>query len=185
MPGILPPRIQSNPTGSKLYNAVESEHELGWNNFMKGRIAKQWCVVQALYCWSFPKSKVFDEQQWTTKLIKAIWTPFIDVWNASSALLHTDMENKITNILDKQVRKLYALKHSMFASDRLLFHLDITGRLKTSQESKCLWWESVKIALHKYNVVHKRAPSQGVITEFFQPPQTNQGAIMHQINNHS
>eukprot|EP00957_Ditylum_brightwellii_P024272 1830806-Ditylum_brightwellii.AAC.1 len=57
---ILPPRIPSNPTGSKLCNAVETQHELGWNNFMKGKIATQWCVAQASYCHSFPKPKEFD-----------------------------------------------------------------------------------------------------------------------------
>eukprot|EP00957_Ditylum_brightwellii_P103776 7905806-Ditylum_brightwellii.AAC.1 len=57
MPCILPPRIPSNPTGLKLCNAVETQHELGWNNFMKGRIAKQWCEAQALYCRSFCKPK--------------------------------------------------------------------------------------------------------------------------------
>eukprot|EP00957_Ditylum_brightwellii_P166218 12653742-Ditylum_brightwellii.AAC.1 len=74
MPGIMPPRVPSDPTCSELCNAVESQHELGWNNFMKGRIAKEWCEAQALYCRFFPKPKVFDERQWTTKLIKAIWT---------------------------------------------------------------------------------------------------------------
>eukprot|EP00957_Ditylum_brightwellii_P111930 8536110-Ditylum_brightwellii.AAC.1 len=78
MPCILPPRIPSNPTGSKLCDSVETQHELGWNNFMKGRIAKQWCKAQALYCCSFPKPKESDERQWTTKLIRAIWANFID-----------------------------------------------------------------------------------------------------------
>eukprot|EP00957_Ditylum_brightwellii_P007382 559429-Ditylum_brightwellii.AAC.1 len=109
MPGIMPPRNPTDPTGSKLCNAVESQHDLGWNNFMKGRIAKEWYKAQALYCWSFPKPKVFNERQWTTKLIKAIWIMFIDVWNARNAYLHTDMENQTTNVLDKQVKKAYAL----------------------------------------------------------------------------
>eukprot|EP00957_Ditylum_brightwellii_P064830 4918464-Ditylum_brightwellii.AAC.1 len=74
MSGIMPPRIPSDPTGSKLCNAVESQHDLGWNNCMKGRITKEWCEAQASYCQSFPKPKAFDERQWTTKLIKAIWT---------------------------------------------------------------------------------------------------------------
>eukprot|EP00957_Ditylum_brightwellii_P023101 1742893-Ditylum_brightwellii.AAC.1 len=38
---IIPPRIPSDPTGLKLCNAVESQHDLGWNNFMKGRITKE------------------------------------------------------------------------------------------------------------------------------------------------
>eukprot|EP00957_Ditylum_brightwellii_P076732 5832479-Ditylum_brightwellii.AAC.1 len=100
---------------SKALHAVETQHELGWNNVMKGRIVKQWCTTQALYCHSFPKPKEFDESQWTTKLIKAIGTIFIDVWNARNAHLHIGMENQTANVLDKQVRKAYALKHSMFA----------------------------------------------------------------------
>eukprot|EP00957_Ditylum_brightwellii_P126807 9666324-Ditylum_brightwellii.AAC.1 len=62
MPCIMLPRIPSNSTGSKLCNAVESQHELGWNNFMKDRIAKEWCEAQASYCQSFPKPIFFDER---------------------------------------------------------------------------------------------------------------------------
>eukprot|EP00957_Ditylum_brightwellii_P078161 5942441-Ditylum_brightwellii.AAC.1 len=105
MPSLLPPRIPTDSTGLKLCDAVETQHDLGWNNSMKGRIAKQWCTAQATYCCSFPKPKEFDECQWTTKLIKVIWTIFIDVWNAKNAHLHTDMENQTTSILHKQVRK--------------------------------------------------------------------------------
>eukprot|EP00957_Ditylum_brightwellii_P206164 15347098-Ditylum_brightwellii.AAC.1 len=102
MLSLLPPRIPTDSTGLKLYNAVETQYDLGWNNFMKGRIAKQWCTTQATSCCSFPKPKDFDDRQWTTKLIKAIWTLFIDIWTARNAHLHTDMENQTTNILDNQ-----------------------------------------------------------------------------------
>eukprot|EP00957_Ditylum_brightwellii_P009194 695497-Ditylum_brightwellii.AAC.1 len=76
MPSLLLPRFPTDITGTKLCNTVETQHDLGWNDFMKGRIAKQWCAAQAAYCHSFPKPKEFDECQWTTKLIKAIWTIF-------------------------------------------------------------------------------------------------------------
>eukprot|EP00957_Ditylum_brightwellii_P199680 15222108-Ditylum_brightwellii.AAC.1 len=76
MPSLQLPRIPTDTTGMKLYKAVETQHDLGWNKFMKGRFAKQWCTVQVVYCCSFPKPKKFDERQWTTKLIKAIWTIF-------------------------------------------------------------------------------------------------------------
>eukprot|EP00957_Ditylum_brightwellii_P174309 13270858-Ditylum_brightwellii.AAC.1 len=61
----------------------------------------------------------------------------------------------------------------MFASDCLLFHLDLAEWLKTSQESKRLWWESVKIAAHDFTVIHKCMPCQQVVTEFFTPPSAN------------
>eukprot|EP00957_Ditylum_brightwellii_P156952 11945201-Ditylum_brightwellii.AAC.1 len=62
----------------------------------------------------------------------------------------------------------------MFASDRLLFHLDISERLRSSSESKRLWLESVKIAVHDFKVVHKRTPAQRVMTDFFNRTTTEQ-----------
>eukprot|EP00957_Ditylum_brightwellii_P208430 15357400-Ditylum_brightwellii.AAC.1 len=73
MPSLLLPRIPTDITGTKLCNTTETQHDLGWNNLMKDRIAKQWCVAQAAYYQSFPRSKEFDECQWTINLIKAIW----------------------------------------------------------------------------------------------------------------
>eukprot|EP00957_Ditylum_brightwellii_P063320 4805651-Ditylum_brightwellii.AAC.1 len=55
----------------------------------------------------------------------------------------------------------------MSTSDRLLFHMDLTERLKSSPESKRLWLESVKIAVHDFKIVNKRTPSQRWITDFF------------------
>eukprot|EP00957_Ditylum_brightwellii_P180329 13737862-Ditylum_brightwellii.AAC.1 len=60
------------------------------------------------------------------------------------------MAHTTNNILDKQVRKVFALKHSMFASDRLLFGLDLTKQLRSSPESKRLWLKAVKIAVQDF-----------------------------------
>eukprot|EP00957_Ditylum_brightwellii_P004436 336496-Ditylum_brightwellii.AAC.1 len=61
----------------------------------------------------------------------------------------------------------------MSASDRLLFHTDLKGGLKSSLESKRLWLESVCIAVHDFTVVNKRTPSQQLVTDFFSTAQTN------------
>eukprot|EP00957_Ditylum_brightwellii_P131532 10032229-Ditylum_brightwellii.AAC.1 len=71
--------------------------DLGWDNFMKGRISHHWCQAQAEYCRSFPRPKQFDSCTWSIKLIKAIWTIFVDVWNARNAHLHTDMDQQTQN----------------------------------------------------------------------------------------
>eukprot|EP00957_Ditylum_brightwellii_P198807 15153759-Ditylum_brightwellii.AAC.1 len=77
------------------------------------------------------------------------------------------MEHTTQNVLDKQVRKVYAMKHSMFASNRLLFQSDMKDRLQSPPESKRLWLESITTAVHNFLVVHKRTPSQRAIIEFF------------------
>eukprot|EP00957_Ditylum_brightwellii_P021607 1629202-Ditylum_brightwellii.AAC.1 len=89
--------------------------DLGWSNFMKGRISYHWCQAQAKYYRSFLRPKQFDSCTWSIKLTKAIWTIFVDIWNAHNAHLHTDMDQQTQNVLDKQVTKAFALKHSMSA----------------------------------------------------------------------
>eukprot|EP00957_Ditylum_brightwellii_P060197 4572280-Ditylum_brightwellii.AAC.2 len=98
------------------------------------------------------------------------------------------MENTTQSVLDTQVKKAYALKHSMFASNQLLFQLDMKDRLQPSHESKRLWLESIQIAVHDFLVVHNRMPSQKAITDFFPTvmpdnPDTNQEDPHKFINN--
>eukprot|EP00957_Ditylum_brightwellii_P137267 10465147-Ditylum_brightwellii.AAC.1 len=87
------------------------------------------------------------------------------------------MDDTTNLVMDKQVRKAVALKRSMFASNRLLFSTPLTEQLQTSHECKRLWLENVQIAMHYFIVVHKRSPSERVVTDFFQhikqdrPPQ--------------
>eukprot|EP00957_Ditylum_brightwellii_P122461 9338353-Ditylum_brightwellii.AAC.1 len=128
----MPPRIPWDATGVILSDAVETQGYLSWDNFMKEMIGKEWCQVQAQYCRDMPIKSTFDSTTWSTKLIKAIWSIFINIWNARNAHLHTEMAQTTNNILDKQVRKAFALKHSMFASDHLLFSINLTEWLMSS-----------------------------------------------------
>eukprot|EP00957_Ditylum_brightwellii_P161604 12304080-Ditylum_brightwellii.AAC.1 len=146
--------------------------DFGWSNFMKGPISHHWCQAQADYCRSFPRPKRFDSCTWSIKLIQAIWTIFVDVWNACNAHLRTDMDQHTQNVLDKQVRKAFALKHSMTANDCLLFYANLEDHLKSTLESKQMWLESVCIAVHDFTVVHKCTPSQLIVTDFFSTVQT-------------
>eukprot|EP00957_Ditylum_brightwellii_P114856 8758385-Ditylum_brightwellii.AAC.1 len=82
--------------------------------------------------------------------------------------------------MDKQVRKAFALKHSMFTSNRLLFSTPLTEQLQTSHECKHLWLESVQIVVHDFIVVCKRSPSQCVVTNFF--PSIEQGRLPQHTN---
>eukprot|EP00957_Ditylum_brightwellii_P110910 8459557-Ditylum_brightwellii.AAC.1 len=77
------------------------------------------------------------------------------------------MANTTNSILDRQVQKAFALKHFMFASDRLFFHVDLPDWIKSSPESKRLWLESIRITVHDFTIVHKHTPLQHIITDFF------------------
>eukprot|EP00957_Ditylum_brightwellii_P186749 14220254-Ditylum_brightwellii.AAC.1 len=118
-----------------MLRADSAQVDIG-NNFIKERIVKDWCLVQAQYCRDMPDRPTHNSIIWFTKLIKALWSIFVDVWNAQNAHLHTEMENTNNNIHDIQVRKAYALEHSMSTSNILLFHMDLTERLQSSPKSK-------------------------------------------------
>eukprot|EP00957_Ditylum_brightwellii_P035295 2676851-Ditylum_brightwellii.AAC.1 len=155
LPCGMPPCIPSDATSDILSDAVETQYNISWDNFMKEKIAKEWYQAQAQYCRNVPITSTFDSTTWSTKLIKAIWSISVNVWNACNNYLHTEMAQTTNTILDKQVRKTFTLKHSMFVSDRFLFSIDLAEWLKSSPESKSLWLETVKIAVQDFMVVHK------------------------------
>eukprot|EP00957_Ditylum_brightwellii_P087426 6654550-Ditylum_brightwellii.AAC.1 len=69
---------------------------------MKGRIAFEWCWAQAQYFNNMPNYSGLDFTAWSTKLIKAIWSIFVDIWNAHNAHLHPELVQSLNNILNKQ-----------------------------------------------------------------------------------
>eukprot|EP00957_Ditylum_brightwellii_P036143 2738515-Ditylum_brightwellii.AAC.1 len=150
-----------------VIRAAEGQNDMGWHNFIKGQIVKDQCLAQANYCRDMPNRPTHNPNTLSTKLIKALWSIFVDVLNARNSHLHTEMENTNNNIHNIQVWKVFALEHSMSTSNRLLFHMDLIERIHSSPKSKQLWLESVKIAVHDFKRVHKHTPSQCVITDFF------------------
>eukprot|EP00957_Ditylum_brightwellii_P088547 6744175-Ditylum_brightwellii.AAC.1 len=41
LPAITPLRIPSDSTGDILQDAIDTQYDLGWNNFIRGWVAKQ------------------------------------------------------------------------------------------------------------------------------------------------
>eukprot|EP00957_Ditylum_brightwellii_P075801 5761030-Ditylum_brightwellii.AAC.1 len=173
MGGVLP-RLSTDETCTLLGLVVETQGNLGWNSFIKGHVSHYWCMLQACYSNTLPNVKAFDSKTQTTKLIKAVWMIFVDVWNAQNAHLHTEMECATNSVLDKQVKKAYALKHSMFYSDRLFFQVPLAEQLQLSLATKKLWLESVRIAVHHFTVVHNCTLTQCVMTDYFCNKSTRQ-----------
>eukprot|EP00957_Ditylum_brightwellii_P095199 7250358-Ditylum_brightwellii.AAC.1 len=82
LPCGTPPRVLLDATGALVSRADSTKDDIGWNNFIKGRIAKEWCQAQAQYCRDMPDIPAHNSITWSTKLIKAIWLIFVNVWNA-------------------------------------------------------------------------------------------------------
>ena len=166
------PIIPDDEVGEIIRDAIEDQHIIGWDNFLKGRISIKWKHAQALYIEALPTHNCFNKELWSSKVVTAIWSIFRLVWNSRNAHLHTDMMSTYGSVLNLQIRRAFRLRHSMFSTDQLLFHMSLQDRLLTSPTSKAMWLESVKIAVHDFTIIHKRSPCQRTITDFFQRQST-------------
>eukprot|EP00957_Ditylum_brightwellii_P021561 1625428-Ditylum_brightwellii.AAC.1 len=46
LPGLTPPIVPQDAAGLALGKAIEEQADLGWHNFIKGRISKHWAETQ-------------------------------------------------------------------------------------------------------------------------------------------
>eukprot|EP00957_Ditylum_brightwellii_P193156 14707688-Ditylum_brightwellii.AAC.2 len=70
MPVPETPQVAEDEIGKVVNRAVEDQHIIGWDNFMKGRICHKWKIAQSMYHSALPKSKKnksFDWEQWADK----------------------------------------------------------------------------------------------------------------------
>eukprot|EP00957_Ditylum_brightwellii_P025787 1950608-Ditylum_brightwellii.AAC.1 len=75
-------RIPNDQISSALSTALEVQAELGWDNFLKVRLSKQWKHVQQLYLHqAYPNSKINPASNWAKQLILSTWDIFQSAWS--------------------------------------------------------------------------------------------------------
>eukprot|EP00957_Ditylum_brightwellii_P099654 7590563-Ditylum_brightwellii.AAC.1 len=68
-----PPRIPCNELREVLTDAVADQHELGWDNMVKGRVSKKWGLAQEIHINIFdPKSVQHAKKRWEKELIQLL-----------------------------------------------------------------------------------------------------------------
>eukprot|EP00957_Ditylum_brightwellii_P002371 181426-Ditylum_brightwellii.AAC.1 len=63
--------IADNDIGDVVQSAVEDQHQIGWNNFMKGKISIKWKAAQTMYTDALPasiNSKEFNKDSWCSRV---------------------------------------------------------------------------------------------------------------------
>eukprot|EP00957_Ditylum_brightwellii_P149709 11400518-Ditylum_brightwellii.AAC.1 len=67
--------VPSAAIGEVVRQAVEEQNIIGWDDFMKGRVAISWTEAQRHYTlamdWNY-KERDFNHDQWSTQLVMAI-----------------------------------------------------------------------------------------------------------------
>eukprot|EP00957_Ditylum_brightwellii_P056006 4244294-Ditylum_brightwellii.AAC.1 len=86
---MSPPQIPRDDLGQHLMAAVEVQHDLGWDNFMKGRVATHWGHAQEVHFNIFhTDSTQYTKLGWEKELIILIWNSFYHVWASRNDALH-------------------------------------------------------------------------------------------------
>eukprot|EP00957_Ditylum_brightwellii_P205476 15344053-Ditylum_brightwellii.AAC.2 len=73
------PIIEDDDIGDVVQSAIEDQHQMGWNNFIKGQISIKWKAAQKMYTDSLPastKSKEFNKDLWSSRVVTEIWSIF-------------------------------------------------------------------------------------------------------------
>eukprot|EP00957_Ditylum_brightwellii_P048979 3716475-Ditylum_brightwellii.AAC.1 len=79
MPPLPTPIIADNDIGDVVQSTVEDQHQIGWNNFMKGPISIKWKAAQKMHTDALPvstKSKELNKDLWSTRVVTEIWSIF-------------------------------------------------------------------------------------------------------------
>ena len=164
------PTVHSDHLGDTLHLALKQQADIGWNNFAKGRISKEWGATQQIFYDQFYPTSSYNAEHWMGKLITAIWTVFRTIWNSRNAHLHWSLDSELSSNLNKEITQAFRLySHSVSETDSLLFSKPISELLKMSKPSKQTWLASIQIAVHDFLIIRKQTPTQWAITKFFIP----------------
>eukprot|EP00957_Ditylum_brightwellii_P144073 10977450-Ditylum_brightwellii.AAC.1 len=83
------PRIPPDDLGKLLTGAVEDQHDLGWDNMMKGCISTKWGRAQQKHFEIFyPKSTTNSRECWEKDLITPLWNCFYHIWAYRNDIIH-------------------------------------------------------------------------------------------------
>ena len=94
-----PVRRYTNPTPTceftrKMSTACKVQSDIGWNNFLQGRIAKDFQVAMAFHL--HHNKSTLSPKQCTSVLIKGLWQYYNDVWGTRCDLFHLDSDEEAT-----------------------------------------------------------------------------------------
>eukprot|EP00957_Ditylum_brightwellii_P165277 12584156-Ditylum_brightwellii.AAC.1 len=72
MPPLTVPRIPNDEVGKVIFDAVEDQQIIGWDNFMKGRISIRWKMAQEMFKMAIPNCKGYDREMSASKVITGV-----------------------------------------------------------------------------------------------------------------
>ena len=154
-------------TSSLLHNAITEQSAIGWPQAMREYLSQSWLHAQQS---EFPNSTLKRLQHtWFRSIILKLWTFYTTMWEHRNSALHaqTVLAQQIKDSpIDSRIQHLYNIQEDTFAaSDRAMFALPLSARLKPSRRSKKHWLTLIQ--RYQASTTTRRIGDQPQLTRFF------------------
>jgi len=74
------PIIPGDLIGTTLGLGIEQQANIGWVNFLKGRVSKKFGDAQQIFYNIVHPNGTYTRDQWMGKMITGVWQIFYDIW---------------------------------------------------------------------------------------------------------
>ena len=144
-----------------LLKALQRQNSMGWHNFLLGRHAKEFEMVQTTHYQA--KSSRKTGFRWTVALIKKLMGIVWDIWDHRNSVLHKDEDNfhtkQLTEAADRQIRQEFIKgKSNLLQADKWMFRSK-RHALKLPLGEKQRWLETATGARAAWTDQQQRRPN--------------------------
>lgn len=158
-----PPNFPYHPQHHEpIRHAFEHQSEIGWDEFLRGRISNKWGPIIQQYYRNMNLGARRNCTTWEVQTIHATWHIFLNTWQARNNLLHgaNDTENKAIRLIDmdQQIRNAYRLDQNQVAPIHQGLFTSLTETLNLNFNTKINWLHSIRSAKSAWiNLLHQDA----------------------------
>ena len=158
-----PPNFQYHPTDhAPIREAFELQCEIGWDEFLRGRIASRWGSIMHSYYRRRNLPAHRNGMAWTVRVISSTWQIFFNTWQTRNGLLHgpTDAENRQIRErdIDQQIRNAYTYDRNCIPPQHSALFTTINATLSQTLDTKIHWLHSIRSAKSAWiNLLHQGA----------------------------
>ena len=158
------PRNFDTALNTLINQAFASQSRIGWDNFARGFISKDWEKCIAHHYSLYHKGDItLSSDRWAIKLVQQLHEYGLRAWNHRNSIIHGEADsNYITkDELRKQVERCYELKEFLGNEYEGLFATPKSTRLKQKTQTIRLWIATIDtVHKEKSNRLRREAPPQ-------------------------
>ena len=115
----------TSPRAQRIINAIQAQHDIGMQHPLKGRVVKVMFDPQLEYCQSNHQSNLPNPtirwKAWRKKVITALVTFTLDIWNDRNAVYHGSFLDSSKQELIAHVHHSVRREYALHASDTETF----------------------------------------------------------------